>query len=108
MNDNFTEVAGGEDVYGIGWGIAAAHRTGIGGELHVRIGGQLAVLDGTEREKFAAAVASAMQYWRKCCDHCNNSSTEGHDYVPGASPHDGPCEQCAAERARREHDEGTG
>lgn len=47
---------------------------------------------------------------RPCCDHCNNreGDPDGHDYVPGGSVHDGPCGQCAAERARREHDEGTG
>ena len=46
---------------------------------------------------------------RPCCDHCNNGEGDpaGHDYTLDG-PHDGPCEQCAAEKARREHDEGTG
>lgn len=44
---------------------------------------------------------------RACCDHCDNSEPDGHGYTLGG-PHDGPCERCAAERARREHDEGTG
>jgi hypothetical protein len=46
---------------------------------------------------------------RPCCDHCNNGEGDpaGHDYTLNG-PHDRPCEQCAAEKARREHDEGTG
>lgn len=46
---------------------------------------------------------------RACCDHCNNGEGDpaGHDYTLNG-PHDGPCEECAAGKARREHDEGTG
>ena len=46
---------------------------------------------------------------RPCCDHCNNGEGDpaAHDYTTDG-PHDGPCEECAAEQARREHDAGTG
>lgn len=56
------------------------------------------------------AAMPGQTYRVKCCDHCNNLEGDpaGHDYVPGGSAHDGPCGECAAEKARREHDEGTG
>jgi hypothetical protein len=173
VNDNYDRADSGEDVYGIRWEIGTGYENGgaVEGRLHVHVGDQTVMLDGTEREKFAEAVARAampgqvdggpeiiaqhlkdctpakaavivdgsaddliagmtaagwllgervdriagkrirfltVPYRRPCCDHCNNSSPEGHDYVSGGSPHDGPCEECAAEQARREHDEGTG
>lgn len=62
------------------------------------------------RELLDRAAMRGQLYLRPCCDHCNNGAGDpaGHDYVPGSSAHDGPCEQCASERARREHDDGTG
>lgn len=64
----------------------------------------------TEAKAWAEANPPEPVCLRPCCDHCNNGAGDpaGHDYVPGSSAHDGPCEQCASERARREHDDGTG
>lgn len=67
------------------------------------------------RDRFAKAWAEAERRAeahgkvRPCCDHCNNGEGDpaGHDYTLNG-PHVGPCEECAAEKARREHDEGTG
>lgn len=45
---------------------------------------------------------------RACCDHCDNSTgPDGHGYTLDG-PHPGPCEECAHEKARRDHDAGTG
>ncbi len=56
-----------------------------------------------------AAMPGQPAYRRACCDHCNNGEGDpsGHDYTLNG-PHDGPCGECASEKARREHDEGTG
>lgn len=61
------------------------------------------------RELLDRAAMPGQACCRPCCDHCNNLQGDpaGHDYTLSGH-HAGPCEQCAAERARREHDEGTG
>lgn len=58
---------------------------------------------------WTTARQRAGQVRRACCDHCNNGEGDpaGHDYSADG-PHDGPCGECAAEKARREHDAGTG
>lgn len=63
--------------------------------------GELAQL----RELLDRAAMPGQACCRPCCDHCNNreGDQDGHDYTLNG-PHDGPCEECAAEQARREHD----
>lgn len=57
----------------------------------------------------ATGDAAAPAHMRACCDHCNNREGDpaGHDYTLNG-PHDGRCEECAHQRARAEHDAGTG
>lgn len=72
-------------------------------------------LDGEQRDRFIKAWAKAeieaerngSPVIRACCDHCDNSEAAGHGYTL-SGPHAGRCEECAHERARREHDAGTG
>ncbi|MGH9056752.1 MAG: hypothetical protein ACRDYY_12980 [Acidimicrobiales bacterium] len=71
--------------------------------------------DAGQRDRFIRAWAESEKQAerngspvvRACCDHCDNSEATGHGYTI-SGPHASRCEECAAERARREHDAGTG